>query len=217
MSASININKSLNWTFVCIRCITLNGKWAKKKKNVSVLSSTNLLSEDWNSRTKWLVLWRHCLVHRRLKFDFAKATNKLCHICNSATGKRQRSTQVFFGDGKRRNVWVFNPGSVRREEVTRPPAWRWPTRSSPPAWRPASPCTDSWRSGKHRRGNTATRDGRVSVWAAVGRRGDGEKEEYSHFHRQISACSSVAFSHCSPPPTPRQDRRCYTNTPQVTT
>lgn len=215
MSASININKSLNWTFVCIRCITLNGKWAKKKKNVSVLSSTNLLSDT-----------------RRLEFQnkmarfvapLPSSQTTQVWLCKSnkqtlshAAGKRQRSTQVFFGDGKRRNVWVFNPGSVRREDVTRPPAWRWPTRSSPPAWRPASPCTDSWRSGKHRRGNTATRDGRVSVCAAVGRRGDGEKEEYSHFHRQISACSSVAFSHCSPPPTPRQDRRCYTNTPQVT-
>lgn len=73
-----------------------NFKWKVSKKYVSVLSSTSCqIPENWNSRTIWLVLWRHCLIYRRLKFDFAKATNKLCHICNNATGKGSFQLKCF--------------------------------------------------------------------------------------------------------------------------
>lgn len=79
-----------------------------KKKYFSVLSSTNLSDtrrlEFQNNMARFVA---PSLVYRRLKFDFAKATNKPCHICNNATGKRQLSTQVFFGDGKQRNVLGF--------------------------------------------------------------------------------------------------------------
>lgn len=95
-----------------------NFKWKVSKKYVSVLSSTSCQIFQ-NSRTKWLVLWRHCLIYRRLKFDFAKATNKLCHICNNATGKGSFQLKSFLVDGKRRNVWVFNPArwDERRSRV----------------------------------------------------------------------------------------------------
>lgn len=189
----------------------------KKKTFQCFLQQTSCqIPEDWNSRTIWLVLWRQASFTDGSSLTLQKQQTNPVTSAIMPLEKGSFQLKCFLEMANRGMFWVFNPGSVRREEVTRPSASRWPTRSSPPAWRPASPCTDSWRSGKHRRGNTATRDGQVSVCAAVGRRGDGEREEYSHFHRKISACSSVAFSHYSPPPTPRQDRRCYTNTPQVT-
>lgn len=112
------------------------------------------------------------------------------------------------------SVWVgkWRNVSVRWREVTRPSASCWPTRSSPRVWRPASPSTDSWRSGTRRRGNTvAGMDVLAFVLRLVEVRTEKD-DEYLHFRRQIWACLSAASSLYSPPPTLQRDHRCCTNT-----
>lgn len=213
MSASININKSLNWTFLGICGIILNGKWAKNTFQCFLQPPVRYQKTGIPEQNGWF-----CGATASFTDDSSLTLQKQQTNCVTSAimplEKAAFNSSVFWR-WQTEECLGFQYRSVRQEEITRPPASCWPTRSSPPVWRPAAPCTDSWRSGKHHRGNTATRDGQVSVCGAVGRREDGEKEEYSHFHRQISACSSVVFSHYSPP-TPQQDRRCYTNTPQVT-
>lgn len=90
-----------------------------------------------------------------------------CHY--NATRKGSIHIKCFFKVNERRNV------SVKQQVLTHLSASCWLARSSPLVWRPASPSTDSWRSGTHRLGNTVTRtDGLVG--SAAGGSEDGERK-----------------------------------------